>query len=121
MESKYDDSWETQFGDLPKGPFVFQGKIVDPAMMGNMTYAYLGRAINDMDIKGLDFPATIVFSRTGLIAGGGMVETKGTGGPTLLSPLLPNMGEAPEDVKMLNKGFKWYDEQSDKYEIMENR
>ena len=50
-----------------------------------------------------------------------MVETKVTGGPTLLSPFLPNMGEDPEDVKMLKEGFKWYDEQSDRYEIMENR
>ena len=110
MDIKERDPWIKQFESLPCGNFVFRGKIVDPGIMGNLTYAYLGRAISNMSFKGFNFPAKFIYSKLGLIAGGGWAESGSSGGQKWLFFLMPNFGEDPDDVETIREGYQWYDE-----------
>ena len=113
------DSWEKQFGDILElkdmsKAFAYNGQVVTPENLGNLTYGYLGRAMG--------------WSEEALCLGGGVVnqknlaeeEAKGVEGkiPQLITQLKffnPSLyfdgsyGDEEKDTLFIKKGVELYE------------
>ena len=111
---KRDNSWRQTLGIEPipaygvKGKqnekFKFSGKIVDREELGNITYGYLGKAMN--------FPDKLIYLGGGVAAQGKNLYEMVVNSAKNLSQLLndPYFGDSKEDHENVEFGIKLYNQ-----------
>jgi RHS repeat-associated protein len=100
MDIKWEDIWNAAFDSetMPYVPaFIFNGEVIDPGILGNMTYGYLGTELG--------------FTPIGLYYGGGWAHMKNVTESNIKAfecLVMPNYGDAPEDIQYIEAGIDWY-------------
>ena len=109
---KVDNSWRQTIGiepipaygvkGKPNEKFLFSGKVVDREELGNITYGYLGKAMN--------FPDTIIYLGGGVAAQGKNLKDMILNSAKNLVALLkdPYFGDSKEDHECVEFGIKLY-------------
>ena len=99
MDIKQAENWSEAFNTnnmpFPSGFFVYNNQVMDAGTLGNITYGYIGTS--------LGYPPEILYY------GGGFANVKNMGTEYFaIWPLLPNYGDAPEDIKAIRDGIDLY-------------
>ncbi len=97
MDIKEEENWNKAFSvDHPGGSyFIYNGDVVDPGTLGNITYGYIGASLGYPDVL--------------LYYGGGYANMKNLGEKYIATvPFMPNYGDAPEDIESIKKGIDLY-------------
>jgi len=109
---KIDNSWRQTIGiepipnygvkGKPNDKFLFSGKVVDREELGNITYGYLGKAMN--------FPDAIIYLGGGVAAQGKILKDMIINSAKKLDELLkdPYFGDSKEDHECVEFGIKLY-------------
>ena len=108
---KVDESWRKTIGiepipaygvkGKPNEKFIFSGKIVDREGLGNITYGYLGKAMN--------FPDVIIYLGGGVAAQGkNLIEMIKNSAKNLNDLKPPYYGDSKEDHECVEFGINLY-------------
>ncbi len=99
MDVKQSSSWDEAFSEygIPYpgegGLFIYHGQVMDPATLGNVTYAYIGSKY---------------FTEFEIFSGGAAVQVKRYWWPDLIYMyFLPYWGDMDEDHEAIELGIKW--------------
>ena len=92
---RWNEAFNTDNMPFPNGFFVYNNQVMDAGTLGNITYGYIGTS--------LGYPPEILYY------GGGFANVKNMGTEYFaIWPLLPNYGDAPEDIKAIRDGIDLY-------------
>ena len=92
---RWTEAFNTDNMPFPNGFFVYNNQVMDAGTLRNITYGYIGTS--------LGYPPEILYY------GGGFANVKNMGAEYFaIWPLLPNYGDAPEDIKAIKDGIDLY-------------
>lgn len=103
MDIKEPSNWSKAFGtEQPDtGYFIYHGEVMDAAKLGNITYGYVGKSL---------YPDFMLYY------GGGFANMKNISIkyiPAIF--VLPNYGDAPEDIEAIKKGIDMWEQEQKTY------